>query len=76
MVSKIEFDYTRGIFWQMLFLDWTFEEYTTYINEPKHLVNPVRNLKIFELLPMELITMTPWYMIPMFWMPISFWHLM
>lgn len=58
----------------MLFLDWTFEEYTTYINEPKHLVNPVRNLKIFEFLPMELITMTPWWMIPLFWLPIAAWH--
>jgi len=74
MTSKIEFDYNRPIFWQMLFLDWSFDEYCTYINEPKHLVNPVRNLKIFEFQPLELITMTPWWLIPLFWMPISIWH--
>mgnify|MGYP006184172661 CR=1 FL=1 len=58
----------------MLWLDWTFDEYTTFINEPKHLVNPVRNLKIFEFIPIELITMTPWWMIPLFWLPIIAWH--
>jgi len=74
MKSRINFDYTRGIFWQMLWLDWNFEEYCTYINEPKHLVNPVRNLKIFEFFPLELVTMTPFWLIPVFWWPISLWH--
>ena len=74
--SKINFDYNKGLFWQMLFTDWTYEEYTQYINEPKHLVNPVRNLYLFEFFPLELVTMTPAWLIPVFWFPIAGWHLM
>lgn len=60
----------------MLFTNWTYEEYTQYINEPKHLVNPVRNLYLFEFFPLELVTMTPFWLIPLFWFPIAGWHLM
>lgn len=26
--SNINFDYNKGLFWQMLFTNWTYEEYT------------------------------------------------
>lgn len=56
----------------MVFTDWSWEEYVQYINEPKHLVNPVRNLYLFEFLPLELITMTPPWLIPLAYMPLMY----
>ena len=68
--SKYDFDYNKGLWWQIWNTDWTFEEYYRYINEPKHLVNPVRNLRLFESDFMELTTMAPWFLIPLIWIPV------
>uniref|UniRef100_A0A7S3MVI9 Fatty acid 2-hydroxylase n=1 Tax=Strombidium inclinatum TaxID=197538 RepID=A0A7S3MVI9_9SPIT len=67
-----EFDYSKGLFKQMWDCDWSFEEYYVFINEPKVLVNPVRNLKLFDgyFSFLEIVTMTPWWLIPLFWVPI------
>lgn len=46
--EKLNFDYDKGIIYQIYSHDWTLEEYSAYINEPKHLVNPVRDLKMFD----------------------------
>jgi len=47
----------------------TLEEYVQFINEPKHLVNPIRSLKIFDNGFLELFSLTPWFMIPIGWAP-------
>jgi hypothetical protein len=44
-------------------LSW--DEYITFINEPKHLVNPIRDIKIFDSWYLEMFTRTPWYFIPL-----------
>jgi len=67
--SKAKFDYTQGIFRQIYESNMTLEEYIEFINEPKHLVNPIRNLKLFNNPLLELVTMTPWYAIPLGWAP-------
>lgn len=46
--SKLQFDYNKSLFWQMVNTDWNWNDYMEYINEPKHLVNPVRDLWLFD----------------------------
>ena len=73
--SKFNFDYTRGLWWQIWETEWTFEEYYKYINEPKHLVNPVRNLRLFDSDICELLTMAPWFLIPIVYIPLIAWYI-
>jgi 4-hydroxysphinganine ceramide fatty acyl 2-hydroxylase len=49
--------------------NWTIKTYTDYINEPKHLVNPVRDLKMFDLALFEFFSKTPWFVIPIAYAP-------
>jgi hypothetical protein len=49
---------------------WTYEEYYDYINDPKVLVNPIRNVKLFDNEWLELVTLTPWWLILVFWIPV------
>lgn len=53
----------------------TLEEYIEFINEPKHLVNPIRSLKIFNSNFLEAFTKTPWYAIPLGWTPAIIYYL-
>lgn len=61
------FDYSRGISWQVWTHNWTYEEYMAFINEPKHFVNPVRDLKMFDNEYLEPFSKCPWYALPIFW---------
>jgi len=67
--SKVKLDHSRGMFAQMLKLDWSFEEYVQFINEPKHLVNPIRDVRLFDNEILEFLTRTPWYAIPLGYAP-------
>ena len=49
--------------------NWTIETYSDYINEPKHLVNPVRDLVMFDNPILEAGSKTPWWMIPIAYLP-------
>ena len=73
--SKFQFDYTKGLFVQLWHTEWTFDEYYQYINEPKHLVNPVRNLRLFDSDICELLTMCPWFGIPMVYIPLTCYYI-
>lgn len=46
--ERLNFDYTKTLFEQVFNTTWTFNEYVTFINEPKHLINPIRDITIFE----------------------------
>src|SRR5438067_9803437 len=48
-------------------LQW--DDYIQFINEPKHLVNPIRDIRLFDNGFMEFFTRTPWYAIPLAWIP-------
>ena len=45
------------------------DEYIEYINQPKHLVNPIRDLILFDNPFLEFLTKTPWYAVPAAWLP-------
>lgn len=55
---------------------WTFDEYVEFINEPKHLVNPVRDVKLFHFYPFEFVTQSPWWGIPLYYIPLLVYYLM
>lgn len=44
-----------------------YEEYCNFINEPKHLINPCRDLKLFETPIFEYSSKTPWWRVPIVW---------
>jgi 4-hydroxysphinganine ceramide fatty acyl 2-hydroxylase len=46
-----------------------------FINEPKHLVNPVRDIILFDNPFLEMFTRTPWYLIPLAYVPTIYYHL-
>lgn len=70
MQSKLKFDYTKGLYKQLLDANLKWDDYIQFINEPKHLVNPSRDLILFENKFLEFFTMTPWYAIPLGWGPL------
>ena len=52
------------------------DEYVKYVEEPKHLINPVRDIILFETRILDtLLTKTPWYAIPITWLPWAFYFL-
>jgi len=69
-------DYSRGILNQLWVLKYTQEEYIQYINEPKHLINPVRDAKLFDSWYLEMLTKTPWFLVPIIWLPVAFYFLL
>lgn len=67
--SKLNFNYDKGVFWQMLHCDWTYDEYYQFINEPKHLVNPIRSVRLFESDLVEFCSKTYYWLLPLCWLP-------
>jgi hypothetical protein len=55
---------------QLFNADFTFDEYLTYINEPKHLVNPIRDIRLFDHWFLEGGSKCPWYVVLIAWTPI------
>lgn len=68
--SKHVFDYDKALMYQIWNANWTFDEYVEYINEPKHLVNPVRNVILFDFALFEQATQSAWWGIPLFYIPV------
>lgn len=58
----------------MLDANLSWDDYITFINEPKHLVNPIRDIKVFDNWFLELFTKTPWWGIPIAFGPIFYYH--
>lgn len=67
MTRTDSFDYDRGIMYQIWVHEWTYESYMQYINEPKHFINPVRDLKMFDTAILEPFSKCPWYVPLIFW---------
>ena len=68
--SKIQLDYSKGIMWQLWQCDFNLDDYRKFVNEPKHFINPVRDIIMFENFVLEAGSRTPWYVVPIFWLPI------
>jgi hypothetical protein len=47
--------------WQIWNATWNVKEYSQFINEPKILTNPVRDMRLFESDFCEFFSKTPWY---------------
>ena len=71
--SRINFDYTRGLLHQIFEADMSFKEYVTYINEPKHLINPVRDIRLFDNWFLEMCSKSPWWGILLAYIPLELW---
>jgi 4-hydroxysphinganine ceramide fatty acyl 2-hydroxylase len=68
--GALQVDYDKGIFNQLWNrTDYTREQYIQFINEPKHLINPVRDCRMFNPDFVEFFSKTPWYGIPLFYIP-------
>ena len=46
--KQLNFNYDRGLIWQIYCADWTLDTYRQYIDEAKHLINPVRDVVMFD----------------------------
>lgn len=73
--SKIQLDYNKGLYWQLLNANLQWGEYMQFINEPKHLVNPYRDIILFDNWFLEMFTRTPWYFIPIAYIYTIWYHL-
>ena len=72
--ETLNFDYNLGIVDQLFWSkNLTFEDYYQYINEPKHLINPVRDLRMFTSDFIEVFSKTNWYVIPFAYIPMNYW---
>ncbi|CAG8574590.1 15119_t:CDS:2 [Acaulospora morrowiae] len=64
-------DLSRPLFYQMFNCDFTKEFYLQQIHKPRHLPYSV---KLFESPYLEILTKTPWYVIPIIWIPVVYYH--
>lgn len=65
--GKWQPDYNKGLLWQLWKLNPSHADYMKYIEEPKILVNPPRNVILFDIPFIEKITRAEWWHLPTFW---------
>lgn len=72
MADKLSrrFDLTKPILAQIMDETLTREEYLGFIKEPKIMEDPTKQVRIFESNFLEFFSSTPWYAIPLFYIPI------
>lgn len=76
MESNFDIDYDKPILPQLWNKkDMNVYEYIQWINEPKHLINPVRDLPLFPWTFAEAFSKSPWYCVVILWVPIICYHL-
>ena len=71
-VSEVVMDYDKPLLEQVYHYDWDFDTYSEWINEPKILTNPVRDIKLFHSPIMESLSMAPWWLIPLAYSPVLY----
>lgn len=74
MADKIakRFDLNKPIYPQIIDPSLTLEEYLAFITEPKMMLDPKKQVRIFDSDFFEFFSSTPWYAIPLFWFPVKF----
>jgi len=60
----------KPVLYQIYKANFTIQEYMTFIHDPKLLNDPPRDLRIFQSDFFEFFSMTPWYIVPLFWFPL------
>jgi 4-hydroxysphinganine ceramide fatty acyl 2-hydroxylase len=61
-------DLKKGTFYQV-FTKLNLETYLAFIHDPKHMIDPPEAI-LFETPALEFFTKTPWYAIPIIWIPV------
>lgn len=74
--SDVKFDYSKSLVKQIWNANLSVEKYAEYIMEPKHLINPIRDVVLFDNPVMEVLTKSPWYAIILGWAPVVVYWLM
>jgi 4-hydroxysphinganine ceramide fatty acyl 2-hydroxylase len=69
--GKWNFDYSKGMVWQIMKARFTLDDYHEFLAQPKTLVNPWRTVRLFDNPIMEAITMGPWQQTPLGFGPIA-----
>ena len=72
--AKYNFDYNKPLLIQIYNAGFTFDDYCQWINEPKLLTNPVRDLIFFENYYIEQITKSYWWQLPLLFVPLSLYY--
>jgi 4-hydroxysphinganine ceramide fatty acyl 2-hydroxylase len=65
---KYEIDLKKGILKQV-FMKMNKKDYLAFIHDPKHMISPPEAI-LFESPYLEVFTKTPWYVIPLLWVPL------
>ena len=73
--AKYNFDYNKPLLIQIYNAGFTFDDYCQWINEPKLLTNPVRDLIFFENYYLEQITKSYWWQLPLLYVPLSMYYM-
>lgn len=66
------FDLNRPIYPQIIDPTLSLDEYLAFITEPKIMLDPKKQIRIFDSDFFEFFSSTKWYAIPLFWFPIKF----
>lgn len=66
-------DLKKGILYQV-FTKLNKEQYLHFIHDPKHMINPPEAI-LFETNFLEYFTKTPWFIIPILWIPLIMYNL-
>ena len=70
--EKYKFDYSKGMLYQIFTANLSFDEYCTFINEPKTFF-PERDIRYFDHPYLEVFTKCPWYVVLIAWTPVLLW---
>jgi len=67
-------DIKKGILWQIFINGIKKQDYLDFIHDPKHMINPPHAI-MFDTAFLEFFSKTPWYMIPIVYIPIMLYFL-
>lgn len=68
-------DPSRGTIYQV-FTKFNREKYIEYVNDPKHITKPGDQMRMFDAPYLEIFSRTPWYVIPIVWVPVLIYNAM
>ena len=67
MSSEINFDYDKPILEQIYNYDWDYDTYSEWVNDPKILTNPVREIIFYHNPVLEVLGKSYWWSVPVVW---------
>lgn len=67
MQSKVHFDKSMGLAYQVFAKDWDFDEYLHWVNQPKHIDDVNEGILMFDTPILESLSKQPWQQVIFFW---------